>query len=92
MIDAVQELEPIPPLPPNSAVLVVRPGPDRVHTLMRLTFDVTHLSEDGQKLLTHMTTDAITKFEKTVMEMSRIEIARSLAKIERTKKALSNGK
>lgn len=91
MIDAIQEPEPLPPLPPNSAVLAVRPGPDKVHTILRLTFDVTHLSEDGQKLLTHMTTDALTKFEKTVVAMNRLEVARSLAKIERTKKALGNG-
>lgn len=89
MIDAVPEIEPLAPLPPDAAVLAVRPGPDRVHTIMRITRDVTILSEDQQKLLVHMMTDALTRLEQSVKGMNRIETASRLAKIERVKQAIT---
>lgn len=92
MINAFSEVEPLPPLPPlppDSAVLAVRPGPDRVHTILRLNRNVTSFSDDGQKLLLHMLTDALTQIEKAVKGMNRIEIASRLAKLERHKQAIA---
>lgn len=91
MTDAVQEPEPLPPLPPNSAVLVVTPAKDRVHTFMRLTYDITHLSEDKQKLLLFRLTQALTELEKYVKDMGKIEAAAQLGKLERLKATKSNG-
>lgn len=94
MIDTVQEIEPLPPIPPppeNSAVLVVRSGPDRVHTIMRLQYDVTHLSEDKQKLLLFKLTQALTELEKHIVKLLRIEAAAQLAKLERIKAVKGNG-
>ncbi len=73
----------IPPLPQNSCVLAVRPAPDKVHTFLRLVYDVTHLSEDSQKLLVFALTEALTELEKGVVKMNRIEIAAKLAQRER---------
>jgi hypothetical protein len=81
----------LPPLPANSAVLAVRPGPDRVHTILRLQFDVTHLSDDRQKLLLHLLSQGLTQFEKSVKEMDRITVAARLAKLERVKAVKGNG-
>ena len=97
MSDAVQTPEPpsdfgvpdpLPPLPPNSAVLAVRPAPDRAHVFIRLTYDVTHLSDDQQKLLLFMLTNALTELETGVKKLDRITAAARLAKLERVK---SNG-
>ncbi len=92
MIDRLPEVEPkLPPLPSNSCVLAVRPGEDRVHTFLRLTYDVTHLSEDAQKLLVFMITNALTELEKGIKGMNRIEIAAKLAQRERIKAMKGNG-
>jgi len=85
------EIEPLPPLPPNSAVLAVRPAPDRAHTFIRLTYDVTHLSEDAQKLLLFMLTQGLTEFEKAIKSMNRIEVASKLGKMEKVKSLKGNG-
>jgi len=77
------EIEPLPPLPPNQCVLAVRPAADRAHTFLRLTYDVTHLSEDAQKLLVFSMTEALTQLEKGILEMNRIEVAAKLAQRER---------
>jgi len=91
MIDALPEIEPLPPLPPNSAVLAVRAAPDRAHTFIRLTYDVTHLSDDAQKLLLFMVTNALTELEAGVKKMNRIEVAAKLAQRERIKAMKGNG-
>ena len=90
-VNPPETLPPIPPLPANSAVLAVRAGEDRVHTFMRLNYDVTHLSEDSQKLLLFMLTQALTELEKGVKSMSRIEAASKLATLERAKAVKGNG-
>ena len=95
MIDALQDVEPLPPLPPlptNSAALAVFPAQDRAHTIMRLVYDVTHLSEDAQKLLLYMLTNALTELEKAIKSMNRIEVAAKLAQRERIKGMQGNGK
>jgi len=92
MIDSVQEQPPeLPPLPQNSCVLSVRPAEDKVHTFLRLTYDVTHLSEDAQKLLVFMITQALTELESGVKKMSRIQVAAKLAQRERIKAMKGNG-
>ncbi len=83
--------EPLPPLPPNSCVLAVRPGPDKAHTLLRLVFDVTHLSDDAKKLLVFMVSEALTKLEESVRKMGKIETASKLAFRERTQHQEGNG-
>lgn len=81
----------LPPLPPNSAVLAVRPGQDKVHTFIRLTYDCTHLSDDKQKLLLFMLTNALTELEAGVKGMDRVAAAARLAKLERVKGVNGNG-
>lgn len=90
-LEATAAFPEIPPLPPNQCVLAVRPAADRVHTLLRLTFDVTHLTEDKQKLLTFMLSKALTKLEKHVIDMGKIEAAAQLGKLERVKAMKGNG-
>jgi len=87
----VEPLPPLPPLPPNSAALAAIPAQDGVHVLFRLMFDVSDLSEDGQKLFVHHMTDALTKFHASIKEMTRIETAAALGKIERIKAMKKNG-
>ncbi len=77
------EPKPFPPLPPNSVMLGVRPAQDGVHTFLRLTHDVTVLSEDQQKLLTHMLGEAYDALQKAIMGWNRIEVAAKLAQRER---------
>lgn len=91
MIDATQELEPLPSLPPNQCVLAVMAAPDRAHTFMRLTYNVTALSEDRQKLLLYMLTNALTELEKAVKKMDKIEVAKKLAQRERIREFQGNG-
>lgn len=91
MIADIQELAPIPPLPPNSAVLVAKPGPDKVHTLMRIQYDVTDLSEDGSKLLLYLVTSALQRFKTEIKHMNKIECAAKLGKYERQKSQQGNG-
>lgn len=91
MIDAAPEIEPLPPLPQNSAVLTARPAQDRVHTFIRLTYDCTHLSDDQKKLLLFMLTNALTELEQGVKKMDRITVASRLAKLERLKGQKGNG-
>ncbi len=81
-----------PPLPPNSAVLATRPAKDGVHTIARLTYDVTHLSDDAKKLLLFLLTNALTELEKGLKGMNRIEIATKLAQRERISAMKGNGK
>jgi len=81
----------LPPLPPNSAVLAVRPAPDRAHTLIRLTYDCTHLSDDQQKLLLFLLTNALSELEKGIKGMGKIEVAAKLGKLERIKSIKQNG-
>ncbi len=88
---AIPDVEPLPPLPPNSCVLAVRPAADKAHTFLRLTYDVTHLSEDAQKLMVFMLTNALTELEKGLKGMNRIEIAAKLAQRERIKSTKTNG-
>jgi len=93
MLDSVQEeLPQLPPLPPNSCVLAVMPADDRVHTFLRLTYDVTHFSEDAQKLLVFSITQALTELEKGIKSMNRIEVAAKLAQRERITAMKQNGK
>ncbi len=80
-----------PPLPPNSAVLATRPAKDGVHTFARLTYDVTHLSDDAKKLLLFLLTNALTELEKGIEKMNRIEVAAKLAQRERIKAMKGNG-
>ncbi len=91
-VEAAGAFPELPPLPPNSAVLAVRPAKDGVHTFMRLTYDVTHLSEDAQKLMVFMLTNALTELEKGIKGMNRIEIAAKLAQRERISAMKGNGK
>ncbi len=84
-------LDPLPPLPPNSCVLAVRPGPDKAHVLLRLTFNVTHLEPDAQKLLAFMVSEALTKLEASVKTMGKIEVAAHLAHRERVQHPDGNG-
>ena len=90
-IPDVEPLPPIPPLPANSCVLAVRPAADKAHTFLRLTYDVTHLSEDAQKLMVFMLTNALTELEKGLKGMNRIEIAAKLAQRERISAMKGNG-
>jgi hypothetical protein len=94
MSDTLQpapDLEPLPPLPPNACVLAVRPGPDKAHTLLRLNFNVTHLSDDAQKLLCFALAEALGKLEEGIKAMNRIEVAAKLAQRERIQNAKGNG-
>jgi len=85
------EIEPLPSLPPNSAAIAAIPAQDGVHSIMRIMYDCTHLSEDGQKLLLYMLTNALTELEKAVKAMNRIEVAAKLAQRERITAMKSNG-
>jgi len=91
MLDSVQEQpSELPPLPPNQCVLAVRPAADGPHIILRLNCDVTHLSDDGQKLLIYMLTNALTELEKAIKDMNRIEAAAKLAQFERIRDFQSN--
>jgi len=90
MTDA-PEIEPLPPMPKNSCILTVRPGPDKVHTLLRAVFDVTELGSDQQKLMTFMIGQAIEQIAKAVNGMNRIEAAKQLALRERISEFKGNG-
>jgi len=95
MIDVLPDVEPLPPLPPlppNSAAIAAIPAQDGVHSIIRIMYDCTHLSEDGQKLLLYMLTNALTELEKAVKDMNRIEVAAKLAQRERIKALRENGK
>jgi len=95
MIDVLPDVEPLPPLPPlppNSAAIAAIPAQDGVHSIMRIMYDCTHLSEDGQKLLLYMLTNALTELEKAVKDMNRIEVAAKLAQRERIRALRENGK
>ena len=92
MIDVLPDVEPLPPLPPNSAAIAAIPAQDRVHMIMRLMYDCTHLSDDAQKLLLFMITNALTEIEKSLKHMSSIDVARRLAQYERYKAVKENGK
>jgi hypothetical protein len=85
------EIEPLPPLPPNSCALAAFPSKDGVHSIMRLMYDCTHLSDDGQKLLLFMLTNALTEIEKVLKGMNRIETAKRLAQYERLEQFRKNG-
>ncbi len=91
MSTPVPDIEPIPPLPQNSCVLAVRPGPDKAHTFLRLTYNVTHLSEDAQKLMVYAVAEALIELEKGVKKMNRIEVAKKLAQRERIDESRRNG-
>ena len=93
MNDRIQETE-LPPLkeaPPNLAALAAGPFVDGVHVRLKLNFDVTHLSEDRQKLLLHMVSQGVKEFEKSIQEMDRITVAARLGKLERVKETKGNG-
>ena len=94
MIDSVEEIDPppLPPLPPNSAAIAAIPAQDGVHSIMRIMYDATHLSDDQQKLLLYMLTNALTELEKAVKSMNRIEVAAKLAQRERITAMKQNGK
>jgi len=92
MIDVLPDVELLPPLPPNSAAIAAIPAQDGVHSIIRIMYDCTHLSEDGQKLLLYMLTNALTELEKAVKDMNRIEVAAKLAQRERIKALRENGK
>jgi len=95
MIDVLPDVEPLPPLPPlppNSAAIAAIPAQDGVHSIIRIMYDATHLSEDGQKLLLYMLTNALVELEKGIKSMSRIEVAAKLAQRERIKALRENGK
>ena len=92
MTDQITDPPELPPLPPNSAVLAVRPAADKVHTFIRLTYDCTHLSDDKQKLLLFMLTNALTELEAAMKGIDRITVAARLAKLERLKGMEGNGK
>jgi hypothetical protein len=72
-------------------VLAVRAAPDRAHTIMRLSYDVTHLSGDAQKLLLFLLTQALTELEKNIVKLNKIEVASKLGKLERAKAQKGNG-
>ncbi len=91
-VDAAGAFPELPPLPPNAAVLAVRPAKDGVHTFMRLTYDVTHLTDDAKKLLLFMLTNALTELEKGVVSLDKITLASRLAKFERIKASNGDGK
>ena len=57
---------------------------------MRLMYDCTHLSEDGQKLLIYMLTNALTELQKAIKAMNRIETAAKLAQFERIREFQGN--
>jgi hypothetical protein len=90
-IEAKQEDPDIPPAPPNSAQLMARPAPDRVHIRLRVDYDVTHLREDGQKLLLHYVLQGLKEFEQEIKRMGPIEVASKLANLERVKAVKKNG-
>jgi len=85
------EIEPLPPLPPNSAAIAAIPAQDGVHMIFRLIFDLSELNDDGQKLFVHYLTDALTKFHANIKDMGKIETAAALGKIERIKAMKKNG-
>ena len=93
MIDSIERaIDPEPiKVPANFSRLVVVPGPDKAHVQLRVNVDVTHLREDGQKLLLHYTMQALTKFEEEIKHMHQIEQASKLAKLERVKAVKDNG-
>ena len=77
--------------PPNLSALAAGPFVDGVHVRLKLNFDVTHLSEDSQKLLLHYVSQAAKKLEEQVKHMGRIEVASKLANLERVKSIKDNG-
>lgn len=91
MIDRIPEVEPLPEVPPNLSALAAGPFADGVHVRLKLNWDVTHLSEDKQKLLLHLISNAVKEFEKVVKDMNRIEAASKLGKLERLKSMKGNG-
>jgi len=91
MPDAVPEIEPLREAPPNLAALAAGPFVDGVHVRLKLNFDVTHLTEDRQKLLLFLTTNCVKEFERALKGMNSIEIASKLGRLERVKVAKQNG-
>ncbi len=85
------ELKPLPDPPTNFARLAALPGRDRVRVQLRINFDVTHLSEDGQKLLLHYMMQALLEFEGKIKRMNKIEVASKLGALERAKATKNNG-
>ncbi len=85
------ELTPLPEVPSNLAALAAGPFVDGVHVRLKINYDVTHLSEDQQKLLLHMVTGALEECKKAVESMDRITVAARLARFERAKNVKGNG-
>ncbi len=83
---AQTEPAPLTVAPPNLSALAAGSFVDGVHVRLKLNFDVTHLSEDKQKLLLHMVSQGVKEFEKSIQEMDRITVSARLGRLERLKK------
>jgi hypothetical protein len=79
-------------VPPNFARLAKLRGlPDKAHVRLQIDFDVTHLREDGQKLLLHWFMSGLVDFDNAIKAMNPIEVSSKLAKLERGKATKGNG-
>lgn len=81
----VEDPKPLPPSPPNLAALAAGAFAEGIRVRLKLNYDVSEMSEDGQKLLLHWVTDATKQFQKLIKKMNRIEVASKLGKLERAK-------
>ncbi len=77
------EPAPLPAAPPNLSALAAGSFADGVHVRLKLNLDVTHLSEDRQKLLLHWVSQGAKQMESTINVMGSIEVAKRLAQLER---------
>jgi len=68
---------------PDFCGLVVAPGPDGVHAMLRLNCDVTALSEERRKLMVYFLARALSESLKTVRSMTKMDVASALGKMER---------
>jgi hypothetical protein len=87
-----EEPKPLPEAPPNLSALAAGPFVDGVHVRLKLNFDVTHLTQDGQQLLLHYVSQAVKQLEESVRKMDRLEVAKKLAQLERIKGFQGEGK
>ncbi len=85
------EPTPLPAAPPNLSALAAGPFADGVHVRLKLNLDVTHLSEDRQKLLLHWVSQGAKQMESTINVMGSIEVAKRLAQLERINESRRDG-
>ncbi|MES2367097.1 MAG: hypothetical protein V4563_14570 [Pseudomonadota bacterium] len=88
--DYIDAPPPLPPSPPNLAALAAGSFAEGIRIRLKLNYDVTDMSEDGQKLLLHWITQATKQFQEQIEHMHKIEVSSKLGKLERAKERGNN--